>query len=146
MSPFLFILVVEVLNKLIKSAKEGDLIEGLVVGKDKVGLSHLQFANVTIIFCPVKEEVLLNFKRILDCFGIMFGLSINFDKLVMIPINCEDNWVETVTKRLGCSNTSMPIKYLGISLGASPKRVSTWNPIIEKIRKKLVGWKANLIS
>ena len=47
---------------------------------------------------------------------------------------------------LGCKVLSLPITYLGIPLGANPRRVETWNPIIEKIRKKLSGWKMKMIS
>nr|XP_043615758.1 uncharacterized protein LOC122587654 [Erigeron canadensis] len=47
---------------------------------------------------------------------------------------------------IGCKVESLPFKYLGIPIGASPKRVSTWEPIISKFRKRLTRWKANLMS
>ena len=31
-------------------------------------------------------------------------------------------------------------------MGANPKNISTWRPTIEKIKKKVNGWKANLLS
>ena len=40
-SPFLFILVVEVLNKIIGRAVDKGLIQGLKIGKNKVNLTHL---------------------------------------------------------------------------------------------------------
>ena len=40
----------------------------------------------------------------------------------------------------------MPTTYLGIPLGANPRKVDTWNPIINRIKKKLSGWKINLLS
>ena len=33
------------------------------------------------------------------------------------------------------------MKYLGILLGTSFKTASIWNPILEKMEKKLSGWK-----
>ena len=77
--------------------------------------------------------------RILDCFGIMLGLSINYDKSAIIPINCEEQRVEQIKVYLGCLVTSLPIKYLDIPLGANPRHLETWKPIIEKIKKKLSG-------
>lgn len=47
---------------------------------------------------------------------------------------------------LKCTVLSLPIKYLGIPLGANPKRVATLHPVIDKIRKKLSGWKVNMLS
>lgn len=50
LSPFLFILVANVLSRLVDRAKECDLFEGLVIGKDSISMSHLQFADVTLFF------------------------------------------------------------------------------------------------
>ena len=33
------------------------------------------------------------------------------------------------------------MKYLGLPLGAPFKATSIWNPIIEKMERKLSGWK-----
>ena len=43
-------------------------------------------------------------------------------------------------------SSAVLFKYFGIPLGANPKRVETWQPIIDKIRKKLSGWKVNMLS
>ena len=32
------------------------------------------------------------------------------------------------------------MKYLGLSLGAKFKDKTIWNPILEKMEKRLVGW------
>ena len=57
------------LNKLLYRAEEHNLIEGLQIGRDAVNMSHLQFADDTILFCPARYEVLVNYRCILDCFG-----------------------------------------------------------------------------
>ncbi|XP_057739642.1 secreted RxLR effector protein 78-like [Arachis stenosperma] len=54
LSPFLFVLVVDVLNRMIGEA----------------------------------EETVRNYKRLLRCFKVMSGLSINFEKSSLIPANC----------------------------------------------------------
>ena len=41
---------------------------------------------------------------------------------------------------------SLPIRYLGILAGANPRREETWDPIIDKIKKKLNGWNSKLLS
>ena len=53
-----------------------------------------------------------------------------------------------VKESLGCIIASLPLKYLGIPLGANPKHLETWKLILNKIpkKKKLSGWKASLIS
>ena len=41
---------------------------------------------------------------------------------------------------------SLPIMYLGIPLDANARKETTWKPILEKIEKRLAGWKTNLLS
>ena len=41
-----------------------------------------------MLFCPAKVRTIRSYKYILECFGVMVGLSINYDKFVLIPLNC----------------------------------------------------------
>ena len=47
---------------------------------------------------------------------------------------------------LGCKQGSLPMKYLGLPLGAKFKDKTIWNPILEKMERKLVGWKRFYLS
>ena len=40
----------------------------------------------------------------------------------------------------------MPLKYLGLPLGANFKDKSIWNPILENMERKLAGWKRLYLS
>ncbi|XP_071713639.1 uncharacterized protein [Rutidosis leptorrhynchoides] len=50
LSPFLFILAAEGLNILTKSAHERGYFKGVEVGKDRVNITHLQYADDTMFF------------------------------------------------------------------------------------------------
>ena len=41
---------------------------------------------------------------------------------------------------------SLPMIYLGMPLGTSYKTASIWNPILERMEKKLMGWKRLYLS
>lgn len=56
LSPFLFVLVTEAFNQLMKAAADRNLIQGLSIGRENVNISHLQFPDDTLIFLPNKEE------------------------------------------------------------------------------------------
>ena len=60
-SSFLFVLILEVLDRLISKVKEEGFIEGLLVGREWVKLSHLQFIDDTIFFCPAMYETVVNY-------------------------------------------------------------------------------------
>ncbi|XP_015946678.1 uncharacterized protein LOC107471702 [Arachis duranensis] len=121
-------------------------IVSLLVGKDNIKLSHLQFADNTILFCSSEEDTIRNYARLLRCFEVMSGLIINFDKSSLIPINCEQHWTYNMCNLLGCKEACLPIRYLGIPLGANPRLVRTWKPIIDKVEEKFSLWKAKVLN
>ncbi|CAL5338788.1 unnamed protein product [Camellia sinensis] len=82
LSPFLFNIVAEGLNMLLQRACSAGLISGAVLGQNgsSVTVSHLQFADDTIIFYKADVVEVLVIKRILRCFQLVSGLKINFHK------------------------------------------------------------------
>ena len=102
-------------------------------------MTHLQFAGDTILFSPPNVASILNLKRILDCFGLMSGLKINYKKSALFPINCNNVLITGINHKLSGMVAPLPTSYLGILLGANPRRSETWSPIINKIKRKLSG-------
>ena len=125
-SPFLFVLVAEVLCRLYSQSIRYGVAEGLQIGKEGVKLSHLQFMDDTILFCPPRYNTIINYRWILDYFSVMSGFKINYDKSAFIPLHCDEIWVNGMKGILGCMVTKLPIRYLGIPLGANLNRVEMW--------------------
>lgn len=146
LSPFLFNVVAEGLNILLSRAKELRIIKGVVVGGRGVNISHLQFADDIIIFCEAKWAKIVAMRRSLRCFEVVSGLKINFHKSLICGVGIEDGVVEEFAAKLNCLSHKLPIKYLGLPLGANPSRKQVWQPVVERIKKKLSGWKRRLLS
>lgn len=145
-SPFLFNIVVEVLNILMENATEEGYIRGIKVGREGVIISHLQFADDTIFFCNNDLEEILNIKRLLRWFQHMSGLKINFEKSMLCGVKVQDQTVQDLANILGCKEGKLPMKYLGLPLGANPNRLQTWQLVIDAVKKKLKPWKRRHIS
>ncbi|XP_028107652.1 uncharacterized protein LOC114306580 [Camellia sinensis] len=77
LSPFLFIVAAEDLNLLLERAIEKGLTKSASGGSDQLDISHLQFADDTIIFCEGGMEEVLNIKRVLRCFEVGVVKSIS---------------------------------------------------------------------
>ena len=75
----------------------------------------------------------------------MIGLKVNVLKSKMVPIREVSN-VHVLAEFLGCRIGSLPMTYLGMPLGAFHKSPTVWNPILEKIERKLAGWKKMYLS
>ena len=63
----------------------------------------------------------------------------------MVPVGEVHN-LDVLVGVLGCTHSSLPLKYLGLPLGAKFKKVSLWNPILEKMERRLADWKRLYLS
>uniref|UniRef100_A0A2N9GTP0 Endonuclease/exonuclease/phosphatase domain-containing protein n=1 Tax=Fagus sylvatica TaxID=28930 RepID=A0A2N9GTP0_FAGSY len=68
------------------------------------------------------------------------GLKINLGKSELVPVGNVTNVMELAAV-WGCKVAALPIIYLGLPLGSSFKDKTIWNCIIEKMEKRLAGWK-----
>ena len=79
-------------------------------------------------------------RAILARFEEVSGLRINLGKSELVPVGGVPN-LEVLVGLLGCGQSSLPLKYLGLPLGAKFKDLSVWNPILERIERRLASWK-----
>ncbi|KAK0598705.1 hypothetical protein LWI29_037213 [Acer saccharum] len=146
LSPFLFNVVAEGLNCMLHKATTLDLIRGEDFGGSRIHVSHLHFADDTIIFVKPKVEYLRNVKRILRCFDLVSGLKINFSKPCVVRIGKkaiqEPIWAET----LFCKSAVLLIVYLGLPLGSRPWSKSFSNPVIDRVHSRLAPWYRKFLS
>ncbi|KAK3228764.1 hypothetical protein Dsin_000645 [Dipteronia sinensis] len=78
LSLLLFNVAVEGLSALFKKAESLDLIKGVTFGAEAVHVSHLQFADDTILFLQPNMNYLMNAKRILRIAKRIEGLQRKF--------------------------------------------------------------------
>lgn len=146
LSPFLFVMVVEALNLLITKATNASLWHGIKVCKKGPILTHLQYADDTILFCNPDLQALMNVKKTLILFQLSSGLQINFHKSAIMGVNIDDSWLEMAAQSLQCKVGHFPLTYLGLPIGGNSSRIQCWDPIIERMEKKLASWKGKLLS
>ncbi|RVW89561.1 putative ribonuclease H protein [Vitis vinifera] len=101
--------VADVLSRLLFRAEETGLTEGFSVGRDRTRASLLQFADDTIFFSKASLEHLQNLKIILLVFGQVSGLKINLEKNIIS----------------------------GLPLGGNPQTIGFWDPVVERISRRL---------
>ena len=73
-------------------------------------------------------------------FKAITGLKVNIGKSEIVPMGVIGS-LNTLSSVLSCNVGQLTMTYLDMPLGAYFKDPSIWNPIIEKMEKKLSSWK-----
>lgn len=146
LSPFLFTMVVDMLGRIMDKGVERDLVKGFSIGRDGVSISHLQFADDTLFLLDDTRANLGRVNALLRFFSECSGLKINMDKSSLVGINIGSERVMELADQLGCSVGSWPMTYLGLPLGGNPMSLEFWNPVVEKMHKRLDGWRKGFLS
>jgi hypothetical protein len=123
LSPLLFVIVMEALSRLLDRAIREGLCSGFTVGKsDETSLmvSHLLFADDTLIFCDADSDQISNLRYVFSWFEVCSGLKINLSKSEIVSVGDVPN-IEDIREILGCKLALLPMKYLGLPLGANFK-------------------------
>lgn len=102
LSPFLFDLIAEPLNLLINKAVSLSLWEGIKICHNGFKITHLQYADSTIIFCPPNLEYLSNIKKTLILFQLASVLQVNFHKRSLLGVNVNANQLKAFANHLLC--------------------------------------------
>ena len=108
---------------MLKKIVVGGLLKGFQVGRPDVTsvcVSHLLYANDTILFCDADSEQLMYIRMVLTCFKAITSLKVNMNKSEMVPIG-EVIGLDDLVALLSCHVGSLPLQYLGMPLGASYK-------------------------
>jgi len=147
LSPYLFILVANMLSTLIQQAITMGHLRGLKLNRWCPVLSHLFFADDAIFFLDGKTQECQNLASILNQYCIATRQKINRNKSgLFVSKNCPMSLKLNMAGELRVPILDKTGKYLGIPLdwGSSKRDMFAW--IHTRVNAKLAGWKEQLIS
>ncbi|GAU37337.1 hypothetical protein TSUD_395180 [Trifolium subterraneum] len=141
-----------------KWAQEGDCLTGLMrkaveLGKFKgyrlnnnIQSQILQFADDTILMGEGIWDNIRIIKTLLRNFELVSGLKISFVKSKLYGLNVYSRLLEAGSAFLSCRSEVIPFKFLGIPVGANPRRQETWKPVVDAMIKRLNSWSSRKLS
>ncbi|XP_077252938.1 uncharacterized protein LOC143892304 [Tasmannia lanceolata] len=146
LSPFLFVIVAEALSVLLVKGRSEGLVSGVKCNQNGIEGSHLQFADDMLLFSSPQASKILNLKAFLRCYELVTGLRSNFSKSRLYAVNIDEAEASSLANIMGCSLENLPSSYLGLPLGLGRPNKCAWDPIVERIERRLDSWKRNLVS
>jgi hypothetical protein len=126
---------------------EANQFTGYTVGvKEGVTVSHLQFADDTLLVGAKSWANVRALRGVLLLFELMSGLKVNFHKSMLVGVNISESWLREAASALRCKVGKVPFLYLGLPIGGDPRRLGVWQPVLARIRNRLSGWKSRFLS
>lgn len=144
LSPYLFILAIDTLQRLFEIATEQGDLSQLRGRNAKLRLS-LYADDAALFVNPCKEDVDLTME-IMNKFGDATGLKINMSKSLVLPIRCANLNLDNILTDFGGQRASFPISYLGLPLTLGRLRLVHLQPILDKAKAKMAGWQGKLMT
>lgn len=139
-------MVAEGLSSLVREAEDKDLLAGVKVSNGNLKLPLLQYVDDAIFFFRKGIKDTITLKTILRCFELVTGLKVNFSKSSLVSINVDQRDCLSCARILNCNTMSFPFTYLGLPVGVDTRKISTWQPVIDKLKKKLAQWRRRHLS
>jgi hypothetical protein len=146
LSPLLFNLVADALSAMLSRASVSGIIQGLVPNLIDGGLTHLQYADDTVISLSFSLENVRNLRLILNCYEAMSGMKINFDKNEVYTMGVTEEDQQEVTRVLNCKMGSFPMKYLGMPVSDCKITKAQFKYVSDKAEKRLGTWQCDYLS
>ena len=100
-----------------------------------------------VLFAKANPENCVAIREVLDDFCSQLGQTISEAKSrVFFSPNLEKDQKDALCDILGFQSTPNLGRYLGFPMKHRGASNQDFNFVLEKVKKKLVGWKANLLS
>jgi hypothetical protein len=147
LSPYLFILCADVLSSLINHLQATNKVKGISIATNAPPISHLFFADDSILFCRAKKEEATHLMKALEEYQRISGQQINLQKSEMtFSPNLQSNVKADFHAIMPIHITNNIAKYLGMPTTMGRSKIQDFKFLMDKIWSKLKGWKEKNLS
>ena len=144
LSPLLFILAIDPLQRIIETAAQRGILKPVL--PKAVILRCSLYADDAAIFVDLSDTEIDHLYKILNFFGECSRLKINISKTEIYPIRLNDTVVNQLLRNFPGKTCKFPRKYLGLPLHVRKLRKVEVQPLLDKIGARLPGWKGRFLS
>eukprot|EP00253_Pinus_taeda_P029243 PITA_29243 len=129
-SPFLFVILMEGLSRIIAKKKAEGQIKGLQPIRSFPATTHQQFVDDTMLHGTPTVKEALAYRDILHLFSKASGMEINFSKSTIFFFNTHQAIQSHLSRLLGFKIGSLPSRYLGAPLTLKPWQKAHWEKVL----------------
>ena len=147
LSPYLFILCMDFLGQLIQEKCHAKLWQPVKVSQSGLAFSHMFFTDDLVLFARADAINCSTIRDVLDSFCKILGQTVSEAKsrVFFLP-NVGRDSRESFCDILGLHSPPSLGKYLGFPIRHTISSSQDFNYILDRVKNKLAGWKAKLLS
>lgn len=144
LSPYLFLMVADVLSRLMSKAVLNKSIRGLKMRKRYPEASHLLFTDDSLVFMEALPQSCTNFMDLMKAFSEASGLSLNVNKSsICFSANTSQEIKDDIKRILGMEEMGDSAQYLELLTFWGQSKREALGFLRDRIIRKTQGW-ANL--
>ncbi|KAL0398415.1 UNVERIFIED_CONTAM: hypothetical protein Sradi_2184800 [Sesamum radiatum] len=146
MSPYLFVLAMELLRGIVQQMISTDPSFRFHWKCAELGLFQLGFADDLLLFCAADDHSIGLFQRGLDLFASLSGLYVNPTKSQLILSKAAHTERMQLLTAPWFQEGILPVCYLGLPLISSRLSLAACRPLLQKIDDRIHGWEGTSLS
>ncbi|CAA0811789.1 Uncharacterized mitochondrial protein AtMg01250, partial [Striga hermonthica] len=147
LSPYLFIIMAELLSALVSaSVASGDFI-GLKLSRNGPALSHLLFADDSLFFCKASVDQTALLLNLLEKYRLFTGQTVNMLKsAVFFSRSCPAILQSRICSSLNGIPSHKSTRYLGLPLGIGKSKIEVFQYVVDSVKSRIQNWKSNMLT
>ncbi|XP_038998866.1 uncharacterized protein LOC120124224 [Hibiscus syriacus] len=145
LSPYLFVLAMNVLSSLLDAAAKHGIFKFHPKCR-RISLTHLCFTDDLLVFCHGSLGAVLGVQCTLDKFYELSGLKLNAQKTELYACGVNMFDLEQIRMAIGFRVGQLPVRYLGVPLVTRKLIGKDCEALLTKIKDKLRIWSNKNLS
>jgi hypothetical protein len=147
LSPYLFLLCAEGFSALLRKAERDKKLSGISISRGGPRLSHLLFADDSLLFCQANPGESRNLLEVLALYEHSSGQKINLEKTaIFFSKNTKAETRAEIQSIWGAQVVLQYERYLGMPAMVGRSKERAFSSLKDRIAKKLQGWNEKFLS
>lgn len=145
-SPYLYLICTEGLSVMLQNQARQKQINGFKASRNAPLISHMFFADDSLIFCQTNEGECRSLLETLNSYGKVSGKKVNFQKSTIIFVKgLSAARRGAITDKTGIQRIGGFGRYLGLPEMIGRSKNATFSFIKQRVMQKLESWYSKLL-
>lgn len=134
LSPYLFVIAMEVLTKLMNKEEQVSKQSKLCTNYSKLQITHLCFVDDLLMFSSANEQSIAIIVKVLEQFQKLSSLTATTQRIPTFYAGVSQEVKRQISSMMHFKESELPIRYLGVPLIARKLSALDCKALLERIR------------